>query len=468
MATIRNMLLVCGGNMGAGNANASAGKLLSGFERIKAVGGNVPLAAQSAFVPDRVRKTETAFSAGRGRNSPIQFGFSGSHGFLKSALSNLAEETEGPPAWDFMRAGAIVRKTDEARGALLAWGSDVMGLGTARGLDADGNLTAPQAGGGARNPPGGPGLMADGVRMRGLETALSELRGDWTAGVDAETGFGGGSADVAPWTRDGHLRRVLESLSAATEEIRDGMNGNWKGRRTPQASGGAMVPDFVALSALPELENALPVGEAGTRPRSADWPIAASSNQWPFTAEKWKSNGLGTAIAVPGLPGGMAALRKAVSDAEEYWNSHGAGTRTPGGLTVSDFSGGAESCSFGRLGIFPATESPWDAVQGLRGDFYGPAKADGMDLSGFTGGGMGGASLWAGGDILSLSSDDRRAMRDLTDTGQTRTFVALSPTVTVTTGDIRNDVDVNGIVSKIERALSVEIAASSAAVLGVG
>ncbi|GEM_PF-1718230 len=70
-------------------------------------------------------------------------------------------------------------------------------------------------------------------------------------------------------------------------------------------------------------------------------------------------------------------------------------------------------------------------------------------------------------DSMELSTEDLRTMRGLAEQQSIHNFVTLTPTVAVTTGDIHNESNVKDMVSKIERALSVEIAASSAVAWGV-
>ncbi|MDD4716430.1 MAG: hypothetical protein PHT34_07820, partial [Oscillospiraceae bacterium] len=70
-------------------------------------------------------------------------------------------------------------------------------------------------------------------------------------------------------------------------------------------------------------------------------------------------------------------------------------------------------------------------------------------------------------DFIPLPAGETKTLRERAEAPSGQSFVSLAPTVTVTTGDIRNDVDVNDLVAKIERALAVEIAASGAETLGV-
>lgn len=64
-------------------------------------------------------------------------------------------------------------------------------------------------------------------------------------------------------------------------------------------------------------------------------------------------------------------------------------------------------------------------------------------------------------DTVDISSEDLKLMRELAEMKSIQNFVTLTPTVQVTTGDIRNDVDVDTIVRRIEESLEREIANSA-------
>jgi len=64
-------------------------------------------------------------------------------------------------------------------------------------------------------------------------------------------------------------------------------------------------------------------------------------------------------------------------------------------------------------------------------------------------------------DTVNISSEDLKLMRELAEMKSIQNFVTLTPTVQVTTGDIRNDVDVDTIVRRIEESLEREIANSA-------
>ncbi|MDP4110177.1 MAG: hypothetical protein Q8878_09150, partial [Bacillota bacterium] len=59
-------------------------------------------------------------------------------------------------------------------------------------------------------------------------------------------------------------------------------------------------------------------------------------------------------------------------------------------------------------------------------------------------------------DGADISAEDLKTMRGLAETKSVQNFIKLTPMVTVTTGDIRSETGVDGLVSKIERALSME------------
>nr|PZN50823.1 MAG: hypothetical protein DIU61_14445 [Bacteroidota bacterium] len=64
-------------------------------------------------------------------------------------------------------------------------------------------------------------------------------------------------------------------------------------------------------------------------------------------------------------------------------------------------------------------------------------------------------------DKVDISSEDLKLMRELAEMKSIQNFVTLTPTVQVTTGDIRSDVDVDTIIRRIEDALEREIANSA-------
>ncbi|MBP1737539.1 MAG: phage tail tape measure protein [Oscillospiraceae bacterium] len=70
-------------------------------------------------------------------------------------------------------------------------------------------------------------------------------------------------------------------------------------------------------------------------------------------------------------------------------------------------------------------------------------------------------------DSVDIAEEDLKVMRDLAELQSIQNFVSLTPTVQVTTGDLNSGADVDDLVTIIERKLTVEIAASSAAIMGV-
>lgn len=64
-------------------------------------------------------------------------------------------------------------------------------------------------------------------------------------------------------------------------------------------------------------------------------------------------------------------------------------------------------------------------------------------------------------DTVDVSSEDLKLMRELAEMKAIQNFVTLTPTVNVTTGDIRNDADIDTIISRIEDFLEREIVNSA-------
>lgn len=65
-------------------------------------------------------------------------------------------------------------------------------------------------------------------------------------------------------------------------------------------------------------------------------------------------------------------------------------------------------------------------------------------------------------DKVDISSEDLKLMRELAEMKTIQNFVSLTPTVQVTTGDIKEEADINKIVAGIKTVLQEEIASSSA------
>lgn len=70
------------------------------------------------------------------------------------------------------------------------------------------------------------------------------------------------------------------------------------------------------------------------------------------------------------------------------------------------------------------------------------------------------------GDTVDISSEDLKIMRELAEMKNIQNFVTMTPTVSVTTGDIRNGSDADTIVAKIKTMLERDIASSASAVYG--
>lgn len=64
-------------------------------------------------------------------------------------------------------------------------------------------------------------------------------------------------------------------------------------------------------------------------------------------------------------------------------------------------------------------------------------------------------------DKIDVSNEHLEMMRDLAEKESIQNFVTLSPSVSVTTGDIKNDVDINKIISKIESYMENELVSSA-------
>jgi len=69
-------------------------------------------------------------------------------------------------------------------------------------------------------------------------------------------------------------------------------------------------------------------------------------------------------------------------------------------------------------------------------------------------------------ESVDISSEDLKMMRDLAEMQQIQNFVTLTPTVQVTTGDIRQEADVNVMIRAIEQSLEREIQQSAQGVFG--
>lgn len=72
------------------------------------------------------------------------------------------------------------------------------------------------------------------------------------------------------------------------------------------------------------------------------------------------------------------------------------------------------------------------------------------------------------GNTVDISNEDLKMMRELAEMRAIQNYVSLTPTVQVSTGPIHQDVDIDTVVSRIETALTEEIASSAKGVYGVG
>lgn len=70
-------------------------------------------------------------------------------------------------------------------------------------------------------------------------------------------------------------------------------------------------------------------------------------------------------------------------------------------------------------------------------------------------------------DKVDISSEDLKLMRELAEMKTIQNFVSLTPTVQVTTGDVREEADINKIVAGIKTVLQEEIASSAAGTFNV-
>lgn len=66
-------------------------------------------------------------------------------------------------------------------------------------------------------------------------------------------------------------------------------------------------------------------------------------------------------------------------------------------------------------------------------------------------------------DKVDISSEDLKTMREMAEMKSIQNFVSLTPTVSVTTGPVTKDADIDELVAKIEKTLEEEIASSAAA-----
>lgn len=71
-------------------------------------------------------------------------------------------------------------------------------------------------------------------------------------------------------------------------------------------------------------------------------------------------------------------------------------------------------------------------------------------------------------DTVDISSEDLKVMRDLAETKAIQNFITLTPTVSMTTGDINNGADADEILARITASIEDDISASAKGVYDVG
>lgn len=64
-------------------------------------------------------------------------------------------------------------------------------------------------------------------------------------------------------------------------------------------------------------------------------------------------------------------------------------------------------------------------------------------------------------DSIDISNEHLEMLRDLAEIESVQNFVTLTPTVEVTTGDIKEEADINTIISKIENYMRTELVNSA-------
>jgi hypothetical protein len=69
-------------------------------------------------------------------------------------------------------------------------------------------------------------------------------------------------------------------------------------------------------------------------------------------------------------------------------------------------------------------------------------------------------------DTVDISSEDLKLMRELAEMKSIQNFVTYTPTVSVTTGPVSKDVDIDEVVARIEQTLEEDLAANAAGVYG--
>lgn len=130
------------------------------------------------------------------------------------------------------------------------------------------------------------------------------------------------------------------------------------------------------------------------------------------------------------------------------------------GRSVGQFASDGIQKAFGKIGgMFDPQKSnkmlsQSDGLKGL-GKGVGDLAKDGIGKVGKVG------SVGRIEDTVDISNEDIKLMRELAEMRAIQNFVTLTPTVNVTTGDIRNDADIDTIIRRIEQSLEREIANSA-------
>lgn len=135
------------------------------------------------------------------------------------------------------------------------------------------------------------------------------------------------------------------------------------------------------------------------------------------------------------------------------------------GRSVGQFASDGIQKAFDKIGgMFDPQKSnkmlsQLDGLKGL-GKGVGDLAKDGIGKVGKVG------SVGRIEDTVDISNEDIKLLRELAEMKAIQNFVTLTPTVNVTTGDIRNDADIDTIIRRIEETLEREIAASAQGVYG--
>ncbi len=473
MATIRNTLLTYDGLGRAFNSAGSSAEFLHGaFERAKKSAGGAFSKSGSAFAQSRL--AGSASSAGE-LDKPVDD--AGIQRF-RSRIQNGR------------------RFADVLSEAIMFPAAAITDKGTKAGINADDDY------------------VNHAERLAGMhdEYGLSDLRGSKAfRASDAAVS----DADNVPMTASGRLRggnfQAMGEVPDAAQAFADCIGrslgrlkesreaGNIEKMHSAGQAFASCLTDLDRVDSLPLAGERIIPPKLQTLTDDGQEPMLAAvrtgghaPDGWNWTMGRPFAKGEGRAAmpglifdsgAVDGLAGGPSAFQHTVSGASQNWKSAdfaaglgGSFAKSPVHLARRNGFEGAGGISFGHLGIGNISGNLTDGsragifpeINGVRSGAFLRKDDSERDTPGLFDAAIDGVSRLNGGDSVALSSEDLSTLRNLSETGQMQNFVSLAPTVTVTTGDIKNDVDVDDIVFKIERALTVEIAASSAAALGVG